>query len=225
MSCDPDRVTIHRLYAGAGARVGADATCLVFAPLDVALRSDGHRVAVRTRLGWCALATLDFPEFDDDWDTYCPRDLCGRAPPYLSAGAAPGTVDLWTGICLSVSRRSRLVLSSAPDCAAPAGVELLPASRWLEPDELTPLWLRLRIVTTDMPVTLSRLQPCCELSVVAEGAAGADCVWNEYEGLRPRLDGVAGMAPRDWKALRRHARRAHAPTMQRIHAAPQAMGA
>ena len=187
----------------------------VYPPMGLSLVWDGAEVhwTYAGQDAWLPLEAAQFPHLRTRFDAVAPVSLRGTAPPFLTALAEPGVVQIWTGLfARSAPGWSLLVRAPAnlPPAAGYVAYEgIVEADRWFGP-----LFTNIRLTRTDMPVRLRadvpflQVQPLprvayAEATLAAMGTVGlaemAASDWDAYEAS------VAGPALRGDRATGQYA--------------------
>lgn len=137
---------------------------LVFLPVAFKLRWDGH--AVFYQLGdedeWTPLGSINYPGFDEEFDAAAPETAQGYAPPFLSAGAQPGNVQIWPGGFVSTAPGWSMLVRPVANLARPSGYELFEGI--IETDVwFGPLFTNVRLTRTDIPIVFESNVPFMQL--------------------------------------------------------------
>jgi hypothetical protein len=178
----------------------------VFAPMDFSLYWDGQDI-YWTYEGdeWLPLSAAQFPHFRQCFDGAAPEAIKGYAPPFLTALAKPGVVQIWTGLIARTAPEWSLLVRPLPNMPRSGGYELyegiVETDRWFGP-----LFINLRLTKTDTPIRIAadlpfmQVQPLpriayadetlAAMSVIPEMAALNEQDWNDYYEtvVRPNTD-------------------------------------
>ncbi len=171
----------------------------VFPPMDVSLLWDGDDVfwtydAVDR---WMLLSAAQFPGFSACFDAVAPAHLQGCAPPFLTALAEPGTVQIWSGLLARTAPDWSLLVRPPANLPLPGGYAMyegiVETDRWFGP-----LFINIRLTRTDVPIRLRADFPLFQAqplprAVYADGVLGAMSV----------VPGPSLLAREDWDAYRR----------------------
>jgi hypothetical protein len=167
---------------------------------DIYLRWDGAEVLVHLDELWQPFISLPLDhEFRDEWDEYAPADMRGDSPPYLRNLFVPGVVQVWTG--LFVSTAPDWSISIRPVVNVPRPVSYQCYEGIIETDEFrcTPLFVNIRLIDTEHPIFFNRDLPLFQVQAIHRSCYSAETQrYRAFDGIRPRLDGIAGMSPADW---------------------------
>jgi Family of unknown function (DUF6065) len=179
----------------------------VYAPMDFTLLWDGADIfwSYDATPAWLPLETAQFPNLRQRFDTAAPEHLRGCAPPFLTALAEPGVVQVWTGLFACSAPGWSLLVRPPANLPLPGGYTtyegIVETDHWFGP-----LFTNLRLTRTDTPVRiradfpLLQVQPLprqalCEdllstMSVIADPASLQDADWDAYyeSVVRPNDD-------------------------------------
>ena len=127
----------------------------VFPPTDISLIWNGSDVfwTFDDAEDWMLLSTAQFPHFSATFDRVAPQSLRGCAPPFLTALAEPGAVQVWSGLLARTAPDWSLLVRPPANLPLPGGYVLyegiVETDRWFGP-----LFTNLRLTRTDVPVRL-----------------------------------------------------------------------
>jgi hypothetical protein len=179
----------------------------VFPPIDFTLEWDGSQViwTYRGAKAWYPLTSAQFPNYARVFDRVAPKRLRGFSPPFLTALAEPGVVQVWTGFFIQSAEDWGVLVRPPANLPRRLAYDLyegiVETDRWFGP-----LFTNIRLVKTDVPVhfdtetPLVQVQPlprsvyAAEVSnafdVVAEPARFPAEAWSRYEAsiVKPNLD-------------------------------------
>jgi len=166
----------------------------VYPPMGFSLLWDGQDIhwtyAGQDR--WLPLEAAQFPHLRGRFDAAAPAGMQGGAPPFLTALAEPGVVQVWTGLfARSAPGWSLLVRPPAnmPGTGGYAAYEgIVEADRWFGP-----LFTNIRLTRTDAPVRLRPDLPLVQVQPLPRIAYA--------EATQSAMDVVGAMedfAPQDW---------------------------
>lgn len=174
----------------------------IFPSHDIRLRWDGAQTFFDSEDGWSPLTSVLDPELSSYWDTHCPEDMKGGAPPYLSALFVPGVVQIWSGLLVSTAPNWSVLarpLANLAQSRAFACYEGIIETDWFKP---TPLFINIRLSATDTVIEIPRNKPLFQLQPVHRlSYTTAMSSFVEHEGLQPRIGTNGGMSPEDWAGL------------------------
>ena len=163
----------------------------VFPPMDIDLLWDGADV-FWTYGGvqrWMPLEAAQFPDFSARFDRVAPAASRGYAPPFLTALAEPGAVQIWSGLLARTRPDWSLLLRAPANLPLPGGYALyegiVEADRWFGP-----LFTNIRLTRTDVPVRLRADFPLLQAQPLprhayAEATLGSMTVAPGLEDLGP----------------------------------------
>lgn len=128
----------------------------VFPPMDISLLWDGTDMfwTYDEVDRWLPLSIAQFPHFSARFDAAAPAYLQGCSPPFLSALAEPGTVQIWSGLLARTAPDWSLLVRPPANLPLPGGYVMyegiVETDRWFGP-----LFTNIRLTRTDVPVRLS----------------------------------------------------------------------
>ena len=179
----------------------------VFPPLDFTLQWDGSQIlwTYRGAKAWYLLTSAQFPGFQAMFDRVVPKRLRGFSPPFLTAAAEPGIVQMWTGLFIETAQDWSVLVRPPANLPRNLGYDLyegiIETDRWFGP-----LFTNLRLIKTDVPIQFNTETPLVQVqplhrSVYADevcnrfalipglGDFGADA-WSRYEEtiVKPSLE-------------------------------------
>ncbi len=174
----------------------------IFSPYDVTFRWTGTEVLRRTEAGWETFSKVPADEeFLDYWREYAPDDLKeGGAPPFLTSVFVPGVVTIWSGLFISTAEGWGTLVRSPANLLRPSSYQVFEGL--IETDRFKPhvLFINIRLLATDHDIVIRTTDPLFMVQPIArECYAEATLRPREYDGIRPRLDGIAGMSRADWE--------------------------
>jgi hypothetical protein len=179
----------------------------VFPPIDFTLQWDGAEIiwTYRGARAWYPLTSAQFPGFSAAFDRAAPKHLRGFAPPFLTAVAEPGIVQMWSG--LFVASREDWSILVRPPANLPRSLAydlyegIVESDRWFGP-----LFTNLRLVKTDVPIHFSTETPLVQVQPLHRSTYADEIsnrvglvrgldeytndVWSRYEDsmVKPNLD-------------------------------------
>jgi hypothetical protein len=225
-------VTFHRVYPPALSPMRGDKTALgamptaafqfceamrsasafgwyIFPPISATLRWDGAEVVHKGDDGrWHPLSSI-YPdeEFSEYWDKYAPDDLKGWRLPFLSSLFVPGIVQVWSGLLVSTAESWSILVRPLANTGITTSYACFEGLIETDRFKPCPLFVNIKLLATDREIVLSREKPLFQVQPVhRDSYAETTMAYTEYEGMRPRLDNVAGMSMADWDGLRRTTR-------------------
>lgn len=171
----------------------------VFPPTDLQLLWDGHDVFWHCEGldDWAPLFTAaQFPGQSERFDAAAPAELAGCSPPFLTALADPGMVQIWTGLMVRSAPEWSLLVRAPANLPMPGGYSLyegiLESDRWFGP-----LFTNLRLLRTHVPVRLRADFPLAQVQPLPRTTYD-DTTLNATD-LIPAMD---GFSPEDWSDYR-----------------------
>ena len=133
----------------------------VFPPTDLEFLWDGYEVLWRSTEveEWTSLhRSAQFPGQSARFDLAAPHWLRGCSPPFLSALADPGTVQIWTGLMVRSASEWSLLVRAPANLPMSAGYTIYEGI--LESDRrFGPLFTNIRLTRTEKPVLFRADRP------------------------------------------------------------------
>ena len=179
----------------------------VFPPIDFTLQWDGSQViwTWRGAKAWYPLTSAQFPGYQAMFDKVAPKRLRGFSPPFLTAVAEPGIVQMWTGLMIESAENWSVLVRPPANLPRNLAYDLyegiVETDRWFGP-----LFTAIRLIKTDVPIHFStetpllQVQPlhrdayadqlCNDFGLVSSPAAFTEDAWSRYERtiVKPNLD-------------------------------------
>ena len=176
----------------------------LFPPKEVRLRSDGSEIFWWTdEGGWQLLESAHYSEdFVAAWQERAPRDLFEMAPPFVTALASPGVVQVWTGFLASTAPGWSLAVRAPVNIVGSRA--LMPYEGIIETDTFgpCPVFINMRVAETGRDILLSPLKPLMQVQPIHRDCMSA----NVLRGFNFRElvseDGGSTMVESDWDGLR-----------------------
>lgn len=166
----------------------------VYPPMDFSLLWDGEAIhwTYAGQTQWLPLDAAQFPYLGRDFDAAAPAALRGGSPPFLTALAEPGVVQVWTGLLARTAPGWSLLVrppANLPGTGGYASYEgIVEADRWFGP-----LFTNIRLTRTDVPVRLRTAVPLLQVQPLPR-IAYADATQAAMEVVPD----MAAFAPQDW---------------------------
>jgi Family of unknown function (DUF6065) len=132
----------------------------VFPPMDFSIVWDGCKCiwSFDDMSTWYNLDSAQFPDFARHFDSSCPPEVRGFAPPFLSAVLEPGIIQVWSGLFARTSPNWSLLIR--PPANFPRDQRFEQFEGIIETDVwFGPLFTNFRITKTDIPVDFRRDLP------------------------------------------------------------------
>lgn len=142
-----------------------------FAPIDFHVEWDGSEILWTSDGGasWSPLRQEHLPALPEVFDARAPEDVRGFAPPFLTAGVAPGLLQIWTGLFVR-TRPGWSILVRAP-VNVPHSKQFETYEGIVETDRwLMPLFANVRLSTTDRPIAFTRERPLVQIQPLRRDA-------------------------------------------------------
>ena len=143
----------------------------VFPPADFNLAWDGADTIWKFGYedDWTVLDSVQYPDYIRTFNHYCPLDLGDAVPPFLTAGAEPGMVQIWSGLfCRTEPGWSLLVRAPAnlPRSHSYEHFEgIIETDKWFGP-----LFINVRLTKTDIPITFDMGYPLMQVQPLPQSA-------------------------------------------------------
>jgi len=170
----------------------------VFPPVDFDLAWDGYDTIWKFGYEdeWTVLDSAQYPDFIGTFNRECPQDLTDAVPPFLTAGAEPGMVQIWSGLFAKTEPGWSLLVRAPANLPKTNNYEhfegIIETDKWFGP-----LFTNIRLTKTDMPIAfnagypLMQVQPLQQSTYSEEVLESADSV-----------DGIAQFTQDDWEKYR-----------------------
>lgn len=182
----------------------------VYPPTSISFRRTGDEVSwTCDELDgeWLQLSdAAQFPDFAQAWNDVVPPAMRGFSPPFLTALAEPGAVQVWTGLMARTAPGWNLLIRPPANLPRTQQHAIAFYEGFVETDRwFGPLFINLRLIA-DAEVTLRRIWPLIQVQAIPRtlltdpGLARADTVpdlaawtaddWSAYEQtvVRPNTD-------------------------------------
>jgi hypothetical protein len=178
----------------------------VFVPMDFSLLWDGADIWWHCDLldDWALLSAAQLPDMAARFDAAAPAALRGLSPPFLSALAEPGLVQVWTGMVARTRPGWSLHVRPPANLPLPGGFALyegiVETDRWVGP-----LFANLRLTRTGAPVALRAGMPLLQVQALPRIALAEAAQRAVAQG------DMAGLGEAEWAALGATLRAAPAP--------------
>jgi len=226
-------VTFHRVYPAAPLPMKADSSALgimptaayqyceamrsasafgwyIFPPVDIYLKWNGYEILyLAPDDTWQTFVGVHFgEEFQDHWREYAPEDLKDHVPPYLTTLPVPGIVQVWSGLFIGTAPGWSVLIR--PPVNLQQGGSFQCYEGMVETDEFkpVPLFVNIRLFATDHVIVMNHAVPLFQVQPISRACYAARTLKERlFDGIRPRLDDVAGMSREDWDGFRRTTRK------------------
>ena len=132
----------------------------LFPPMDFSLMWDGTRIFWRWREqpDWEPLATVQFPDFREYFDSLAPAGIKEFSPPFITALREPGNVQIWSGLLARTRPGTSLLLRGLVNVPRTQHYEvfegIIETDRWFGP-----VFNNFRLTKTDTPIEFSAEEP------------------------------------------------------------------
>jgi hypothetical protein len=168
-----------------------------FPPMDFMVEFDGARF-VWTHEGeedWFPVGSEHFPGFDAEFDAVAPEDMRGYAPPFLTALAQPGVLQVWTGIMIRTRPGWSSLIRPVANFARSHDYEpyegIIETDRWFYP-----LFINLRMIKAS--AVFSRHTPLLQIQPLKRDTYDETTLKSAMF-----LGGLEGMNSKDWDDFRK----------------------
>ena len=181
----------------------------VFPPTDIRLFFDGVDVYVDLENEWCKLTSMHLPDVDNWWDSHCPEELRGMAPPFLTDLGLPGYVQIWSGML--VSTRPDWSILVRPLANIQQTRQFFCFEGLLETDRYSPapLFTNIKLQTTGVPIEIAADMPLFQVQPVPRKSYAMENLksFEQIELFDPD-SGSANLTDAEWSGYRKTIRTA-----------------
>jgi Family of unknown function (DUF6065) len=170
-----------------------------FPPHDVQLRWDGAEIFFLQNGKWEVLRNVVDAATIDLWQQKAPAEHTGKVPPFLSRLFVPGLVQIWTGLVVQTSADWNILVRPLANVITSKSYlcyEGIIESDWFAP---VPLFINLRLLTTDQVITLPRNQPLFQVQPVSKTAYTDACNHSTFTSLAST--GTDAIDEQEWEGL------------------------
>jgi hypothetical protein len=170
----------------------------VFPPADFDLAWDGADTIWKFGYEdeWTVLDTAQYPDFTRTFNRHCPLDLNDAVPPFLTAGAEPGMVQIWSGLFTKTEPGWSLLVRAPANLPKSHSYEhyegIIETDKWFGP-----LFINIRLTKTDIPITFDVGYPLMQVQPV-QHSTYSDEVLESVD----QVDGIEEMTLDDWENYR-----------------------
>ena len=170
----------------------------VFPPADFDLAWDGVETIWKFSYEeeWTVLDSVQYPDFIQTFNRDCPIDLTDAVPPFITAGAEPGMVQIWSGLFAKTEPGWSLLVRAPANLPRSKNYEhyegIIETDKWFGP-----LFTNVRLTKTDMPISfdmgfpLAQVQPLQQSTYSEEVLEAVDTV-----------DSIEQFSEEDWENYR-----------------------
>ncbi len=168
----------------------------VFPPMDFSVVFDGDDLFwTYDGVGdWLPLTAAQFPRLGERFDRAAPEPARGYAPPFLTALAAPGTLQIWSGLLARTAPGWSLLVRPLANLTHGGGFTqyegIVETDRWFGP-----LFTNLRITRTGVPVRFR-----AEIPLIQAQALPRDLYADETQNAVAVVPDLDGLDDADWAA-------------------------
>jgi len=168
----------------------------VYPPMALSLLWDGAEVywTYAGQESWLPLEAAQFPHLRARFDEVAPAHLRGTSPPFLTALAEPGVVQIWTGLFARTAPGWSLLVRAPANLPPAAGYVayegIVEADRWFGP-----LFTNIRLTRTDTPLRLRADLPLLQAQPLPRAAYAEATL-----AAMATVPGLDDFTPADWDA-------------------------
>ena len=170
----------------------------VFPPADFDLAWDGADTIWKFGYEeeWTVLDSAQFPNFTSSFNHQCPEDLNDATPPFLTAGAEPGMVQIWSGLFAKTDPGWSLLVRSPANLPKTNSYEhyegIIETDKWFGP-----LFINIRLMKTDVPIAFDVGYPLMQVQPLQQSTYSEEVL----ESME-KAGGVEDFTPEDWENYR-----------------------
>ncbi len=170
----------------------------VFPPADFNLAFDGAETIWKFAYeeDWTVLDSVQFPDAIRNFNHHCPLDLTGAVPPFLTAGAEPGMVQIWSGLFCRTEPDWSLLVRAPANLPRSMNYEhyegIIETDKWFGP-----LFINIRITKTDVPIAFNAGYPLMQAQALPRQVYS-----DEVLGAVDQVDGLEDFTEEDWDRYR-----------------------
>jgi len=170
----------------------------VFPPADFNLAWDGTDTIWKFEYedSWTVLDSAQYPDFIRKFNRQCPIDLSDAVPPFLTAGAEPGMVQIWSGLFARTEPYWSLLVRAPANLPKSNSYEhyegVIETDKWFGP-----LFINIRLTKTDVPITFDAGYPLMQVQPVQQYTYS-----DEVLESMDTVDGIEEFTQDDWDNYR-----------------------
>ncbi len=170
----------------------------VFPPADFNLAWDGVETIWKFAYEdeWTVLDSVQYPDFMRTFNRHCPHDLTDAVPPFITAGAEPGMVQIWSGLFCQTEPGWSLLVRAPANMPRSLNYEhyegIIETDKWFGP-----LFINLRLTKTDVPITFDVGYPLMQVQPLQQSTY-SEAVFESVD----TADGIEAFSPQDWENYR-----------------------
>lgn len=170
----------------------------VFPPADFHLAWDGVDTIWKFSYEdeWTVLDSVQYPDYIDTFNRYCPLDLVDAVPPFLTAGAEPGMVQIWSGLFCRTEPGWSVLVRAPANLPRSNNYEhyegIIETDKWFGP-----LFINIRLTKTDIPIAFDAGYPLMQVQPLQQSTYSEEVL----ESL-DRADSVEEFTRADWENYR-----------------------
>ncbi len=170
----------------------------VFPPADFNLAWDG--VDTIWKFGyeenWTVLDSVQYPDYMRTFNRRCPPDLTDAVPPFLTAGAEPGMVQIWSGLFVRTDPGWSLLVRAPANLPKSNNHDhyegIIETDKWFGP-----LFTNIRLSKTDIPITFDVGYPLMQIQPLQQSTYSEQV----FESV-DTANGVEEFSEADWENYR-----------------------
>ena len=170
----------------------------VFPPADFNLAWDGTDTIWKFAYedSWTVLDSAQYPDFLNTFNRHCPIDLSDAVPPFLTASAETGMVQIWSGFFASTEPYWSLLVRAPANLPKSNNYEhyegVIETDKWFGP-----LFINIRLTKTDVPISFDAGYPLMQVQPVQQYTYSDEVLESMDE-----VDGVEQFTLDDWDKYR-----------------------
>ena len=170
----------------------------VFPPADFDLAWDGADTIWKFgyEQEWTVLDSAQFPNFTPSFNRQCPEDLTDATPPFLTAGAEPGMVQIWSGLFAKTDPGWSLLVRSPANLPKTNSYEhyegIIETDKWFGP-----LFINIRLMKTDVPIAFDVGYPLMQVQPLQQTTYSEEVL----ESME-KVGGIDAFTEEDWENYR-----------------------
>ena len=170
----------------------------VFPPADFDLAWDGADTIWKFGYeeDWTVLDSVQYPDFISTFNHHCPLDLTDAVPPFLTAGAEPGMVQIWSGLIARTDPGWSLLVRAPANRPKSNSYEhyegLIETDKWFGP-----LFTNIRLTKTDVPISFDVGFPLMQVQPLLQATYSEEVL----ESIET-VDGIEEFTECDWEKYR-----------------------
>jgi hypothetical protein len=170
----------------------------VFPPADFNLAWDGAETIWKfaDEDEWTVLDSVQYPDYMETFNRQCPLDLANAVPPFMSAGAEPGMVQIWSGLFCKTEPGWSVLVRAPVNLPRSNNYEhyegIIETDKWFGP-----LFVNIRLSKTDIPITFDSGYPLMQVQPLQQSTYSEEVL----ESV-DTADGIEEFTLYDWENYR-----------------------